>query len=243
MACFCDEKFYNFCLYLTENDQEWIWPPDQNEMIWSDFHSFSFFSFDGQVHGLVEEISRVLRRIFTGFVTSIQGFLFCFIFVVLLLAIGLRRSPNLLQIWWSALLVSSKTSPNYFTCMDRSTLTTTSKCFEIYMTFGLCNMLTYQYSNFPFLLWNYTASFLVLELSLLKFRTGSTVPSEWPNQTHTTQDEIIKLVYLPKMNHKITLCTPNQRRPLAQCQGVVWLQHKTRGWEPKTLKNPPYQKL
>jgi len=52
-----------------------------------------------EVHGLVEEISRVLRRIFTGFVTSIQGFLFCFIFVVLLLAIGLRRSPNLLQIW------------------------------------------------------------------------------------------------------------------------------------------------
>ena len=47
MACFCNEKFYNFRLYLTENDQEWIWPPDQKEIIWSDFHSFSFFSFDG----------------------------------------------------------------------------------------------------------------------------------------------------------------------------------------------------
>ena len=53
--------------------------------------------------------------------------------------------------------------PDYFPCMDRSTLTTTSECFEIYITFGLCNMLTHQYSNFPFMLWNYTASFLVLE--------------------------------------------------------------------------------
>ena len=25
-------------------------------------------------------------------------------------------------------------------------------CLEIYMTFGLCNMLTHQYSNFPFIL-------------------------------------------------------------------------------------------
>ena len=152
MACFCDEKFYNFCLYLTENDQEWIWPPDQNEIIWSDFHSFSFFSFDGQVHGLVEEISRVLRRIFTGFVTSIQGFLFCFIFVVLLLAIGLRRSPNLLQIWWSALLVSSKTSPNYFTCMDRSTLTTISDVLKYiwHLVSAICWHINIQISHFYF---------------------------------------------------------------------------------------------
>merc|ERR1719273_2995164 len=72
-------------LEKDKNDAEANWEKSQREL--------------EEVHGLVEEISRVLRRIFTGFVTSIQGFLFLFIFVVLLLAIGLRRSPNLLQIW------------------------------------------------------------------------------------------------------------------------------------------------
>ena len=54
---------------------------------------------DGQVHTLVEDISRGLTRIFTSFINSIQGFFFCFIFAILLLAIGLRRNSNLLQIW------------------------------------------------------------------------------------------------------------------------------------------------
>merc|ERR1712192_233533 len=46
-----------------------------------------------EVHSLVEDILRGLSRIFTGFINSIQGFFFCFIFAVLLLAIGLRRNP------------------------------------------------------------------------------------------------------------------------------------------------------
>ena len=50
--------------------------------------------------------------------------------------------------------------PNYFPCMDRSTLTTTSGCFEIYMTFGICKMLTHQITQRHTWSWNCTCKAL-----------------------------------------------------------------------------------
>ena len=95
---------WKWCM-MTTHDQERMWPLDQMRLHSPDQViriSLSLFSLDGQVHSLVEDISRGLSRIFTSFINSIQGFFFCFIFAILLLAIGLRRNPNLMQIWWSA---------------------------------------------------------------------------------------------------------------------------------------------
>ena len=52
-----------------------------------------------QVQDQVGNVDGVINRIVTQFVFSIQGFFFCFIFGIVLIGIGLKRNPQVLDYW------------------------------------------------------------------------------------------------------------------------------------------------
>jgi len=52
-----------------------------------------------EVQDQVGEVHGVINRIVTQFVFSIQGFFFCFIFGIILIGIGLKRNPQVLNYW------------------------------------------------------------------------------------------------------------------------------------------------
>jgi len=52
-----------------------------------------------EVQDQVGNVDGVINRIVTQFVFSIQGFFFCFIFGIVLIGIGLKRNPQVLDYW------------------------------------------------------------------------------------------------------------------------------------------------
>ena len=81
-----------------EKTQNGIQKVKLNKICWQNMNILTIFLF-WQVQDQVGEVYGVINRIVTQFIFSIQGFFFCFIFGIILIGIGLKRNPQVLDYW------------------------------------------------------------------------------------------------------------------------------------------------